>query len=279
MSLQDSSLIVTLKLSQWTARKLDRKVTDEVNTQHNASADAGRYNKLLVSKEHMEKIQKIVNAVRTYHYQQTLNWGDNNERLLTTENFFDYSSQMQKYQGEFEKEVKAFLKNYDRVIEEAKVRLNGMFREADYPNRSEIQEKFGFDYKFFPVPDSDMRVKLGKADVKKLTEKLEAEINTRIGEAVKDVWGRVKEQLVHMKEKLSNSEAIFRDSLFGNLKELVALIPKLNVTKDANIARVCNEMAGLVADPDDVRNNPSVRSQKAKEVDAMMKKFGSFFSK
>jgi len=277
--LQESALIVTLSVSQWTARRLDKKVTDKVNKQHHASKDAGRYNKLLVSKDRMDAIQKIVGSIRTYHYKQTLCWGDNNERLLTTENFFDYSSQMQKFQSDFEKEVAEFLKNYDKVITEAKRRLKRMFNKSDYPSKSEIQEKFGFDYKFFPVPDSDLRVKLSKADVSKLQKKLEQEINSRISEAVKDIWERVREQLSKMKEKLKDKEAIFRDSLFENLKELIALIPKLNVTKDVNIARVCNEMAALVADPDDVRNNPSVRSDKAKEVDAVMKKFGAFFPK
>lgn len=44
--LQTTSIVVSLSIGQWTARRLDKKVTNEVNTQHSASEDAGRYNKL-----------------------------------------------------------------------------------------------------------------------------------------------------------------------------------------------------------------------------------------
>jgi len=49
--LQENSLIVSLSVSQWTGRKHDKTITNEVHKSHNASDDAGRYNKLLVRPE------------------------------------------------------------------------------------------------------------------------------------------------------------------------------------------------------------------------------------
>jgi hypothetical protein len=57
--LSRKATLVSVNVSQWTARRLDRKVTDEVNRQHNAAKDAGRYNKLLIEAEHLKEKQPL----------------------------------------------------------------------------------------------------------------------------------------------------------------------------------------------------------------------------
>lgn len=277
--LQNNSIVVSLSVSQWTARKLDKKITDEVNSTHAASDDAGRYNKLLVAKEFTEAVSKVVNKARTFHYTNTLGWGDNNERLLPSANYFSYVTEMNLLRSEFDNAVAAFLKNYDNVISDAQRRLNGMFKLSDYPSRSEITEKFSFRTSFFPVPDTDFRVQLDSKEVDKLREALGAEINNRLADAVKGIWERINTQLLHMREKLSDSKAVFRDSLFENLNELVELLPKLNVTNDKAINDICTQMKKLSVNPDVVRTDVKLRAQKAEEVQNVMDKFGSFFGK
>ena len=58
------AMIVSLSISQWSGRRLDREVTDEVNQQHNAASDAGRYNKLLLPREALAGIVAIVSERR-----------------------------------------------------------------------------------------------------------------------------------------------------------------------------------------------------------------------
>ena len=40
-SLTDKAMLARLSITQWTARKLDKRVTEEVRVHHGASADAG----------------------------------------------------------------------------------------------------------------------------------------------------------------------------------------------------------------------------------------------
>ena len=170
------------------------------------------------------------------------------------------------------------LPTFATVINEARLRLNGMFKIEDYPSKIEIESKFDYRITFMPVPDTDFRVQLSDAEVERLKESVGLEITNRINEAVKDTWTRIKDQLQRMKERLSDKDAIFRDSLFENLSDLLSLLPKLNVTNDANIAQVCNDMKALIASPEAVRSDVSLRLQKAKEVDNVLNKFGAFFS-
>lgn len=277
MSLRNSALLVNFNASQWTARKLDKTITDEVNTSHSASQDAGRYNKLLFAKDKTQPISTVVNAARTYHYEVTLPWGDNGERLLTSAIYLEYVSKMSEFKNEFQDAVNHFLSNYDSFMLQERVRLNGMFKDSDYPRKNDIQEKFDFRTTFMPVPDSDIRVGLDDSEVNTLKVQIEAEINNRLSNAVSNIWERIKTQLSNMREKLNDEKAIFRDSLFENLKDLVALLPALNVTGDVNIAKVCVEMQKLVEDPNAVRTNPVLRATKAEEVEQVMNKFKGFF--
>jgi len=185
---------------------------------------------------------------------------------------------MTALKAEFEQAVAGFFANYNAVINEARIRLNGMFRDSDYPSRSEIEDKFGFRTTFMPVPNNDIRVGLVSGEVDKLKLAIESEINNRLSDAVKDIWTRIKTQVGHMRDKLADEKSIFRDSLFQNLQELVELLPCLNVTNDVNIAKVCIDLKGLLADPDNVRNNPALRATKADEAEAILSNFKSFFA-
>lgn len=276
--LQNNSLIVSLSMSMWTARKLDKKITDEVRTNHNASDDAGRYNKLLVAKEHTDPITKVASEARQFHYDNTLSWGDNNERLLPTKNYFEYVKEMNQLEAKYNEAVSRFLGNYDAVIAQARIRLNGMFREADYPSRTEIERKFGFKITFMPVPSDDIRVGLQDETVAALRKKVEDEINNRLSGAVTDIYDRIKDQLQKMRDRLADTQAIFRDSLFENLNELVDLVPRLNVTDDPTITAICDDMRSLMVDPQSVRDNVKLRITKAEEVDAMLEKYKSMFN-
>lgn len=276
MSLQTSALIVCFNASQWTARKLDKKITDEVNTSHSASTDAGRYNKLLFAKDKTEPISKVINAARTYHYDVTLPWGDNGDRLLASDLYLPYVTKMAEFKNEFLTAVSHFFKNYESFMMEERVRLNGMFKDSDYPSRGDIQNKFDFRTSFMPVPTRDIRVSLDDNNLNEIRKGIESEINSRLTAAVDGIWERIKTQLAKMYEKMRDDKAIFRDSLFENLKDLITLLPALNVTNDVNITKVCKEMAKLVENPENVRNNPALRATKADEVEQVMNKFKGF---
>lgn len=276
-TVQEQSLLVSLSIKKWSARKHDKKITDEVKQQHNASDDAGRYNKLLAAKSDLEEIGKIESKARQFHYENTLPWSDNNERLLSAVNYMNYLKEITKLQQEYNVAIDNFYDKYPSIIIEAKNRLNGMFSENDYPRHDDIKDKFDFTFKFYPTPETDFRVNLKDDEIARLKTHFEAEVTNRLGEAVKDIWRRIKEQLVAMRDRLSVKDAVFRDSLFENLQELIGLIPRLNVTGDPDIENACNQMVKLLADPNAVRTNSQLRNRKAEEVQDVLNQFNTFF--
>ena len=283
--LPSKALLVNVSIAQWSGRKHDKKVTREVEEAHNAqSGEAGRFNKMLTSKDFLAATSKAAGAARLFLYENTLPWGDNGDRLLPSANYFDFVKGMTKYENGFNTAVTEAEDKFEEMITEAQTRLNGLFNAADYPNKVEFRSKFSLKVCFMAIPETkDFRVDLTEMEVNVLKQSIETEMSNRLTASVSNIWERIKEQLEHMKNRLTevndkNEPVIFRNSLFDNLKDLVDLLPKLNVTNSPAINDICNEMQSLIIDPEKVRTSAQVRSRKAEEVNDILNKFDAYFS-
>jgi len=237
-----------------------------------------------MAKDKLEAIQKNAGAARIYFYENTLPWGDNGDRILPSANYFEFVREMGFFQNQDEQLKNAFIDNYPAFVQDERIRLNGMYSESDYPSVNQIAGKFKFKVSFMPLPEMDFRLDLSQTEINNLTKQVENTFKERINAAVKDTWDRIKTQLTHMREKLqpidadTNKPPVFRNSLVDNLKDIIELLPKLNVTNDANIDAICKQMESLVVDPEKLRTSSVLRSQKADEVNKILENFSDFFS-
>ena len=88
MSIASSAMLVEMSISTWTARKLDKKVSTQVDFDKNMKTRAGNYNKnLLAGTGFLDTITKYAATARAWHLSQTLPWSDNGLRLLPMSNF------------------------------------------------------------------------------------------------------------------------------------------------------------------------------------------------
>jgi len=81
-ALSSRAMLCSLSISMWSARKHDPDASQEIAVRHGAQTDAGRYHKVLLPKEALAEIQKIVSDARQEHYFITLPWDDNGYRVL-----------------------------------------------------------------------------------------------------------------------------------------------------------------------------------------------------
>lgn len=272
------AMLVNLNISMWTARKYDSKVSKQVETVYSAE-NSGRYNKILIATEYISNIQKVVNAARTYHYENTLPWFDTGGRLLPTANYFEYTGKMQNFQIQFEQMVKDFISLYPDYIAEASIRLGGMYNDADYPDVSELPKKYGFKVQILPVPDADdFRVTMNEDDIRNIKDDLEREMEENTNAAMKDIWNRLYKTVNHVVEKLSDVDAKFKDSLIGNVREMCDLLPRLNVTNDKKLDDMVAEVGEKLADlsPKDLRTDSAKRYSAAISAKKMLDKMADY---
>ena len=279
MSLNNRAILITLGLSAYAPRKTDKRVTNQVLNQHGAGHDAGRWIKNLLPEAALKPIGELDGEIRRFHYQRTLPWTDDGRRILPTAAFDDYMTQMRAYRAAREIRVKGFLDNYDRYVQEAKRILNGTFDQSDYPDRFTAQRRFGFRLDSVPVPsETDFRVSLADGDMDALRESVRSQVERAEQLARNDLLLRLAEPLAHMVNRLADGSSVFRDSLVENLREVVSLIPALNVTGDPRIEALRAEITEKLCNftPETLRTNDVVRGAVARDAQSILDKMSAW---
>jgi hypothetical protein len=281
MKLNNKAMLVTLSVRLWNARKYDRKVSNEVAEKHNASETVGRYNKNLLPVEapSYKAIQATITKIRHFHYDQTLPWTDEGSRILTAENYFDYTEGMRKLRTEFETNVSIFLPEYSSLKETAKAASGTLYKEDDYPDAGGLKDKFGFTMKILPLPDAgDFRVDLSAGDVNQIKKQIEHDTAEAIQDAVNDLFVRLQKSVSHMVERLTDKDAKFKNTLVSNLQDLCDLVPRLNLTNDYKLEQIRRGIESdlLAYEADDLRDNKKLRKQIAKRAEQIESDLSAF---
>jgi hypothetical protein len=277
-SISSSAMLVELNISIWTGRKLDKQVSAEIDAQKQTTTRAGNYNKKLFADEPtFDAISKFAGNARTFHYHATMPWSDSGLRLLTTAMYFDYHKTISQMEMDFSMLVDEFLNNYQDMVLRAQHKLGTMFNVHDYPDPDSLRDKFRFSVKFSPVPDiGDWRVDIGNEARETLQMSYQQAYQANLESAYKDVWDRTHEALKNMSAKLAGeNKQIFRDTLVTNVKEMIGLLDKFNITGDAKMrqAKLKIENALLGVTPDALREDDYLRLDTKQKVDDLLKEF------
>lgn len=277
-SISSSAMLVELNISTWTGRKLDKQVSAEIDTQKQTTTRAGNYNKKLFADEPaFDAIGKFAGNARTFHYHATMPWSDSGLRLLTTAMYFDYHKVISQMEMDFDGLVQEFLNNYQDMVLRAQHKLGTMFNVHDYPDPDSLRDKFRFSVKFSPVPDvGDWRVDIGNDARETLQLSYQQAYQANLEQAYQDVWTRTHEALTNMSAKLGGEQKqIFRDTLVTNVKEMIDLLDKFNITGDTKMkqAKAKIESALLGVTPDALREDDYLRLDTKSKVDDLLKEF------
>lgn len=279
MMLNDRALLVSLSISQWTARKLDKKATKEVADINRASTSAGRYNKsLLPLNDLLANVHQKTGVIREKFAKNTLPWGVDGTRILPSANYLQFMQDFRKEKSEWQSLVNTFLDNYEYLVAEAKRWLGDLYDEKDYPPKDRIIDKFNMDMGIFPVPSNDFRVELSSDELTRIQEDLESRMTSIQQEAMNDCWHRLYKHVEHITEKLSDPKNIFRDSMIENARETCDLLTRLNISEDPNLEAMRQAVERKLLDhhPDTLRNDLDVRQDTAEEARKIMDAMSTF---
>lgn len=280
--LSEKAMLATVHIRRWTGRRLDRKVTDEVNQSNGAEDDAGRWNKLLIAKVAFEGVNVATRAARQAHYTLTLPWTDEGRRLLPAEQYQTFADRFRKYREDFNVAAEEFAKKYPEYRLTAKKRLGKTYNEEDYPDPKKVRGMFDFHIQMETVGDTDFRCKLTAEQLKELHSNAESDIKDALSVAMRDPAERIVDCVGRMVERLKNykpasdkgikASGLFRDSLVTNIAELVELLPAFNLTGDKTLETLTKRMKTelIVNDATKLREDERVRAKTAKSAEAIL---------
>ena len=289
MNLTHDAMLVSLRIAAWSGRLYDRQASTHVAVHHEASTAAGRYNKCLLPKTAFAAVASTMSAARTAHYAQTLPWDDQGSRLLPVANYERYTELMDGLRERMIRERARFIEDYEDNIDKARLDLGKLFRIAEYPSKEDLHGKFGMRYRIIPVPDADhFMAKLASDDTDRVKRDIESQIEERLHDAVGDLYRRLGEAVERVSERLREDDEgkplVFRDSMIGNIRELVDIVPRLNIFGDETLAQLCGQVKEKIAgvEPDALRPSksfdPVARASVKREADALKERFAGYFA-
>ncbi|MGT2455256.1 hypothetical protein ACU4GI_19185 [Cupriavidus basilensis] len=282
MNIQDITkrvMLATFNTSVWRARRFDTRATQEVESNHDTK-DIGRFNKKLLTEgaTSYKEVCAVANRARAYFDAHSLDYDQLGVRLLPTDMYMEVADRQREFQDEFNATTAVFLADYPRLKEEARAALNGLFDDADYPTQAELAKKFGMRLAVLPFPDASQFDIALPANV---LDGLKADIDQRVLGAVKtandDLVGRLFEAVQHFANRLYGATNVRLD-VADKVRELSALLPKLNFSGDPALTRILDETREHLARHTgaDLRNSNDLRKQvaeKAMEIEAQMAAF------
>jgi len=275
------AMLVNVVLGVWEARKHDKVVTDKVNQKYASSHDAGRWHKHLFggSTESLGRVLTAASNVRLTHYAQTLPWSDSGWRILPTENYFQYTEAMRKAIAEYDKAAEEFVKDYPRLVREAKDKLNGMYRREDYPDASQVRAKYYATIDYAPVPaGEDFRVELPKAELAAMAKSVERGIQQSVQVAMAEAWQRLGKVVDELRPRLADGKYL-RDTMISGVKEVAESLGRLNLTEDAALEAVRQQTLQDLGtlNVEVLKKDEGACQAAAKKADAILKQMAGLY--
>lgn len=274
-------ILVSLEVTCWSGRRLDRRVTEETAARHGAESEAGRWNKNLLGGkvESFNAVLAAAQASRNAFYDQTLPWSDKGSRLLAVANYDHFTATVRERRETWKAAVQTFKAEYvsPGFLERCAARLGDTFNPADYPTAAELDRFFTYRVGMSPLPAaSDLRVDLPPEILQHIARSVETRVGSAVETAVRDGWTRLSESVQKIRDRLreiSGAEAgRLHAALFENARETAETLRRLNILEDPQLdamaGRIIAELGGI--DASAIRKDPAAMENTATAADAIL---------
>ena len=283
-----SSQLVYLKVSMWQARSLDKRVTNDLNVEQGAAANASRVNKYLMASADAElkAIARIGREARDLVESSTLPWDDAGNRLVSNVALFTLLGELKTVEQKFNIAVDDFVREYPRLCTESITALGDMGNVNDYPAAEEVRGKFGIRVSLQPLADGygDVRTGLSPEQVSMLNEAYAEQVRGQFEEAQAKAIERLKENVARMADRLSltpeGKSKAFTYTLVENLRETVDLLRSLNVLNTPELAELLDDAEQRLCrfDVKELRDSLTAASSTKQAADSILARMAAFGS-
>lgn len=282
VSLNKRAVLVTLRMSLYSNRKTEKRLESHVANDHGAKSDAVVVRKRMFRSARFTKIKSSATAIRSHFYKYTLPWRDGGTRIIPSAVWMEFQQKLRQLTTKHNDLVSEFIEHLPEIIEAQKNRLGGLFDPRQFPTQAEMRDMFAVNYHTEPLPDAsqfeDFRGQMEDDDIDRQKEDWKKEVAVGQKAAMSSIWDRLHESVKKCADKLSEPESIFRNTLIKNIKEMVEILPKLNIGDDQNFEKmrkqVEDELASL--DPDLLRNSPRARENAAEDARELERRMAGY---
>jgi hypothetical protein len=258
-TLNKSAVLADLTIHSAVTARTDLKVTASVEKDHK-TLNAGRWVKNLYDKRFFKEILAVDYEIRELFSQSSLPYRKGSENIITSQLLPIFLEKFRLLVAKRDKLADALAKRFSELVDDARSRLNGTFKPADYPVTAEaFRNQFSVSLDISPIP------RLDDLEDPILRANAERALATRVNGAHEALVTRLAESLARLGDTLKDHEKVFRDSTITQARRALADADALNVGGNPEITKaVASARDGLEkylaeGKEDELRDQPAVR--------------------
>lgn len=262
-ALLDNAVLLRLKFSRYgTSRKVATSQV-EVNTDKRLL----RVSKQILDSPEADAIGKIDRQIKGWVETQCLPATiDDGLWFVPLANVESVNVRLKEMDEERRTSIELLCAALPAIEERDRTQLKDLYSSTDYPSAEALRRAFGLEWYFLAL--TAPRSLESVSEEMYMESKLRMEQN--IATATESVQAILREQFKklvdHMVERLTpeadGKKRIFRDSLTANFKEFLAKFSTMNITEDAELAKLVLEARNLMdgVEPDALRDLDDLRN-------------------
>lgn len=279
--LSERAMLIHVSCHGWTGRKKDRLASEDVCTRAKAAKEAVDVIAKLVPKKKLDPIYHAKGRIDRKVEEMTLPWLTGGYNILPSDLFMSFRTEITKLIRGYTEAVNDLVKQWPSIVAAAPNRLGTLLssKQIHLPTAAEVKAKFFVTFDVLPIPEvSDFRAKMREDEFQSVRQEVDASWQRLTTKALQEVWLRLADLVGKLGERMAEKDTKFRDSIVGNLKNFCELMPKFNLTNNADLEKIRREvMNGLASlDPEDLREIPNHRKKAAKDAQDILAKIGQY---
>lgn len=288
VGIKSRALRVTLTIHAWTNTKSTRKATPVVVAAFNVANERRiKTAKVLIDPKEIKPVTDALRKIHDDHILRTLPWEDGGARILGSSGYMEYQDSQRKLKYDLDRKITLLEANWDALVERSLADLGDLADRANYPAAEELRQRYSADCEMAPIGDAaDVRLQVSDEEVARIQKHVEERHARKMEGIMADIERRVKAVAERVYDRLHNykpavggkrAENDFRDSLVTNVRELVDLLPSLNITNSAAIDRLRLDLMEISRyDAAYLKTDDTTRQKTAAAAKAILDKMGDF---
>lgn len=266
-ALRDRAVLVHLEIRRWQPTKNDRRagkhLVDHFKVQDPKLIRARKT--LLRTDGALKDIQQYAGQARARVLAYTTPWDAGGFRLLPNEYFLKLHAELRADKDGFERSVRTFLSGYEDDVKLAESMLRELYDLQDYPSVDVLAHRFLFRVESRPIPDkTHLQTELADQIQKAVIESMEEQFETRVAGVRRDLFERIVKVLddptsglITRLARVENAAPAsdddkkrapyFTASIMDGVKELIEILPGLNLSNDPELTIAVERMRKQLA--------------------------------
>ena len=290
---QKHCMLWQTSIGQWTNNRQSKKGTRSLEKEFDVNGSGKKRVRAYTSAidpKHLERMTKLVNSFRTWVYENTLPYNrEPGKVILTTAMYSKAEEKKREFVAEFEDIKRDILSNFAYWQQEAKNDLNGLYNEGDYPDTQKLSKKYYYSFKYHAMPASGhFQADILQSAIDDIQADLERDNNETIKEAMLSNWHRIHKAVSKLSEAMKKTKkdkqgneitGTFRNSITGNIHELIDILPALNITNCLELEKMRKTLQDTISgvDPEDLRQSEDLRKDMASKADSIIENIAGIF--